>query len=66
MVFQYIGNPSSIQLTSMEDGDVVTGSSIQFEFPWGLETIETILNRGDKLVKGLEESNGTSYQVSFL
>ena len=42
----------------------MTGSTIQFQFPWGPETIETVLNRGDKQLKELEQSNGISYQVS--
>ena len=41
----------------------MAGSQIQFQFPWGLETIETVNNRGDKTVKEGEETLGKSFQV---
>ena len=42
----------------------MAGSHIQFQFPWGLETIEMVNNRGDKPVKEREENSGKSYQVN--
>ena len=50
-------------MISVEDESIVAGSQIQFQFPWGLETIETINSRGDKPVKEGEESLGKSFQV---
>ena len=42
----------------------MAGSQIQFQFPWGLETIETVNSRGDKTVKEGEETLGKSFQVN--
>lgn len=52
-----------MQLTGIEGGDTLAGSSIQYQFPWGMETIETIQNKGDKVLKEQEEATGRSYQV---
>lgn len=53
---QFSGNPSKFTATEInirEDGTSL--AFIQFEFPWGFDTLEAITNKGDKPLKLLEE-----------
>ncbi|KAL5019211.1 hypothetical protein ScPMuIL_004933 [Solemya velum] len=56
------GKPAEYKVeTCKKDTDSGHRAEIQFMFPWGPETIETVVNRGQCLVKEREQSDN-SYQ----
>ncbi|XP_022089384.1 DNA polymerase subunit gamma-2, mitochondrial-like isoform X2 [Acanthaster planci] len=43
---KFSGAPSSFQMSETKQSDLLRTTNIQFQFPWGMETIERISNRG--------------------
>ncbi|XP_045213098.2 DNA polymerase subunit gamma-2, mitochondrial-like [Mercenaria mercenaria] len=58
-------NSSDFTLSNMEENSaVLSGRRIQYKFPWGLETVETICNLGDEHLKKLQQKTKSNCQYS--
>ncbi|KAL3876666.1 hypothetical protein ACJMK2_034471 [Sinanodonta woodiana] len=57
-------NPSHFTMEREVNG-TDSGSKILYKFPWGQETIETIINKGDNPFKAGNQDQGKEYQFKF-
>ncbi|KAK3601850.1 hypothetical protein CHS0354_041772 [Potamilus streckersoni] len=57
-------NPSHFTVEREVNG-TESGSKILYQFPWGQETIETIINKGDNPFKAGNEEQSKEYQFKF-
>ncbi|XP_071107029.1 DNA polymerase subunit gamma-2-like isoform X1 [Haliotis cracherodii] len=60
---QFSSKPSHFVTSNIDAPDGKTTSSIDYMFPWGQSTIETVCNHGDHDIKQLEEQSGLSHQA---
>lgn len=58
-------NSSNFTLTNMEENNsMLSGRCIQYKFPWGQETVETICNLGDKKLKHLQKNTNAKCEYN--
>ncbi|XP_060554104.1 DNA polymerase subunit gamma-2, mitochondrial-like isoform X2 [Ruditapes philippinarum] len=58
-------NSSDFTLSNMDEtSEVLSGRRIQYQFPWGLETVETICNMGDKHLKSLHDQTQLNFKYN--
>ncbi|XP_067671332.1 DNA polymerase subunit gamma-2, mitochondrial-like isoform X1 [Haliotis asinina] len=60
---QFSSKPSQFVTSNNDVPNGKTSSSIEYKFPWGQSTIETVCNHGDHDIKQLEEQSGINHQA---
>ncbi|XP_071797022.1 DNA polymerase subunit gamma-2, mitochondrial-like [Asterias amurensis] len=59
---KFSGAPSSFQMSETKQSDTLRTTDIQFHFPWGVDTIERISNRGGSDLEQLQHETGEDLQ----
>ncbi|XP_038064582.1 DNA polymerase subunit gamma-2, mitochondrial-like isoform X2 [Patiria miniata] len=58
---KFSGAPSSFQMSETKQSELLRTTDIQFQFPWGVETIERISNRGSGELERLQKETGVDF-----
>ncbi|XP_077980683.1 DNA polymerase subunit gamma-2, mitochondrial-like [Glandiceps talaboti] len=62
---KFAGNSSKFHLTDIKQSESQQTVEVQYEFPWGVDSIERITNRGDADLLELQKETGISVQGKF-
>ena len=65
LFIQFAGLPSDFTATDVTTTEHVQSADIQYNFPWGVETIERISNHGSTPVEQLQATLKTDLQVGY-
>lgn len=63
--FQFAVGPSNFSSSDFEDEEGRRGFNLQYSFPWGMETIETLKNLGDTELLQMYPGDSSKLLVSF-